>query len=47
MDKGKRYVLPRKLTGNVPERSSNRALLPLGKAGEISQTDLIAEKVPS
>lgn len=35
---GKRYVLPRKLTGMVPLRCSSSALEPLGKAvGERGQ----------
>lgn len=32
MDMGNLYVLPRKLTGMVPERWSRRALAPLEKA---------------
>lgn len=33
---GKRYVVPRKLTGIVPEIWRRRAELPLGKAGVAS-----------
>lgn len=33
IESGNRYVLPRKLTGSVPERCTSSALAPSGEAG--------------
>lgn len=36
IDNGNRYVVPRKLTGSVPERWSSKALVPFEKASEVN-----------
>ena len=45
IDKGNRYVVPRKLTGSVPERCSSKALAPFEKAGKVNEYSNATEQV--